>query len=221
MLETLQQIDTEIFLALIGANCPWLDNFMWYFSGKWIWIPLYVAIAAAIVYRYGWLRAIGLLIVIGLIITVCDQLCGHWVRDSIQRLRPSNLSNPISDMVHIVNGNRAGAYGFPSCHAANSFALATFISLLMRNRAVTAIMLLWAIVTAYSRIILGVHYPGDLLAGAIAGTAVSLAAYYSSRAIYRRYPCRGTRGGTLPVKLIGYTAGVLTAGMSVMAILAC
>lgn len=218
MLETLQNIDTDIFLAINGATTPWLDTFMWYFSGKWIWIIFYIAIAAGIIYRYGWAKGFGILLVIGLIITVCDQMCGHWVRDSIQRLRPCNLNNPISSMVHIVNGHRAGAYGFPSCHAANSFALATFISLLFRHKAVTIVMLLWAIVTAYSRIVLGVHYPGDLLTGAIAGTLVAVTAYYSSRAIYHRYPRREPRKGNLPVKLICYTCAAVTAGMSLTAI---
>lgn len=218
MLDTIQQLDTDIFLALNGFTCSWLDNFMWYFSGKWVWAFLYATILAAFFFRYGWRRALGLLLLIALIITVCDQLCGHWVRYSIERLRPSNPDNPISPLVHIVNGYRGGAYGFPSCHAANSFGLAVFVSLLFRNRPLTICMLLWAFITAYSRIILGVHYPGDLLVGATTGTIVAITAYYTARSIYRRYPHRPTMSDTLPSIAIRTVLGITAITMAITAL---
>ena len=217
MLDTLQQLDSDLFLALNHATCEWLDNFMWYFSGKWVWAFLYAAILWSFFYRYGWKRALGLVLLMALIITVTDQLSGHWVRYAVARLRPSNLENPLSPMVHIVNGYRGGPYSFPSSHAANAFALATFLSLLMRNRTVTLSIFLWAIVTAYSRIVLGVHYPGDLMVGAVAGSAVAAAAYYSARAIYRRYPHDEVRQLRLPVMVV---TGMLWAIVLVMAIVA-
>ena len=217
MLDTLQQLDSDLFLALNHATCEWLDNFMWYFSGKWVWAFLYAAILWSFFYRYGWKRALGLVLLMALIITVTDQLSGHWVRYAVARLRPSNLENPLSPMVHIVNGYRGGPYSFPSSHAANAFALATFLSLLMRSRAETLSMFLWAIVTAYSRIVLGVHYPGDLMVGAAAGSAVAAAAYYSARAIYRRYPHDEVRPSRLPVMVV---TGMLWAIVLVMAIVA-
>ena len=218
MLDTLQQLDTDLFLTLNGYNTPWLDTFMWYFSGKLVWIFLYVSILAGIIYRFGWRRALGILLVIILIITVCDQLCGHFVRYSIERMRPSNPDNPISHRVHIVRGYRGGPFGFPSCHAANSFGLAVFTALLFRSRTITAIMMLWALVTAYSRIVLGVHYPGDLLTGAAVGTLTAITAYYSSRAIYRRYSHRHVTRDSIPTLTISSTM-LLTIG--IMAITAC
>lgn len=218
MPDTLLQLDNDLFLALNGYNTPWLDTFMWYYSGKLVWAFLYAAILTGITYRFGWKRALGILVVIGLIITVCDQLCGHYVRYSIERMRPSNPDNPISDMVHIVRGYRGGPFGFPSCHAANSFGLAVFVSLLFRSRAITAIMLLWALVTAWSRIVLGVHYPGDLLAGAITGTITAIAAYYSSRAIYHHYNHRHVTRDSIPALLI-ISAMLISVGT--MAITAC
>lgn len=218
MLETLQQLDTDLFLTLNGANTPWLDTFMYYYSGKIVWAFLYASILAAIIYRYGWRRGLGILLVIALIITLCDQVCGSWVRHTVERMRPSNINNPISDMVHIVNGHRGGPYGFPSCHAANSFGLAVFISLLFRSRVIVITMLLWALVTAYSRIVLGVHYPGDLLVGAIAGTLIAIAAYYSSRAVYRHYRHRRTTIDSIPALII-LTAVIIT--VASMAITAC
>jgi undecaprenyl-diphosphatase len=87
----------------------------------------------------------------------------------VARLRPSNLQNPISDVVHVVNGYRGGNYSFPSAHAANSWGLAIFITMLFRNRWLSISMILWALLTCYSRMYLGVHYFGDLLIGMLIG----------------------------------------------------
>lgn len=216
----MQQIDTDIFLALNGLHSPWLDNFMWFYTGKWVWAFLYAAILLAMVYRWGWRRAAGMLLVVALIIVVCDQLCGHVVRNSIMRLRPANPDNPISPLVHIVNGYRGGPYGFPSCHAANTFGLAVFVSLLFRRGIITVAMLLWAVVTCWSRVTLGVHYPGDLLVGALTGTLVAVAAYYSSRAIYRRYPRRPPMPGPVPSVLIVSTLVITVSAMALTALFA-
>lgn len=101
-------------------------------------------------------------------------------RPSVCRLRPSNPENPLSEMVHIVGGYRGGSYGFPSCHAANSFALASFLTLLFANRKLSLFIFAWAVLNSYSRVYLGVHYPGDLLVGAIIGTAAGLAMAFAA-----------------------------------------
>lgn len=93
---------------------------------------------------------------------------------------PSNPANPLSEMVHIVGGYRGGSYGFPSCHAANSFALASFLILLFANRKLSLFIFAWAVLNSYSRVYLGVHYPGDLLVGAIIGTAAGLAMAFAA-----------------------------------------
>lgn len=102
------------------------------------------------------------------------------IRPEVCRLRPSNPENPLSEMVHIVGGYRGGSYGFPSCHAANSFALASFLTLLFANRKLSLFIFAWAVLNSYSRVYLGVHYPGDLLVGAIIGTAAGLAMAFAA-----------------------------------------
>ncbi|HUN20549.1 MAG TPA: phosphatase PAP2 family protein [Muribaculaceae bacterium] len=177
MIETLQQIDTQIFLLFNGLHLDLLDQFMYTFSGRWVWIPLYAATLAVLIHRYGWQKGLLMLVATVAAVTIADQVCATHIRPAVERLRPANMENPISALVHTVNGYRGGRYGFPSCHAANTFAFATIISLALPMRRLTIILFLWAIGNCYSRIYLGVHYPGDLLAGAVIGTLAGLLCY--------------------------------------------
>ena len=174
MIDFLIEVDQAMMLALNDMHTAYLDSFMMLFSGRWAWVPMYVAIFCAVLWRYGWRRGLLLSLAVGLAVTIADQTCASLLRPLAERLRPANLDNPLSTMIHIVNGYRGGQYGFPSCHAANTFALAAAVAILLRRRGVVTFVYAWALVTCYSRIYLGVHYPGDLLVGAIVGTAAAL-----------------------------------------------
>lgn len=174
MMDFLISIDRALLLAINDMHTAYMDNFMMLFSGRWVWIPMYAAIFAAVLWRYGWRRGILLSLAVGLAVAIADQTCASLLRPMAERLRPANLENPLSSMVHIVDGYRGGRYGFPSCHAANTFVLAAAVAIQLRRRGVVAFVYAWALVTCYSRIYLGVHYPGDILVGAIVGTAAAL-----------------------------------------------
>lgn len=169
VLSRLVEIDTDLLLAVNGWRAEWADYFMFVFSGKWIWVPMYVSIFYVIVRNFNWQMALWCVIAVALTIIFADQVCATVIRPLVCRLRPTNPENPLSELVQIVNDYRGGRYGFPSCHAANTFGLAFFIFYLFRNRALNWFIMLWAIVTCYSRSYLGVHYPGDLLVGTIVG----------------------------------------------------
>lgn len=171
------ELDRQLLLLVNGMHTPLLDTAMWLISDKWIWVPLYLLLTAAIVSRYGVRQGAILIALIAVIITLSDQTCASLLRPAICRLRPSSPENPLSQMLHFVNGYRGGRYGFPSCHAANTFALAVFISMLFRRRDVTTGMLLWSLAVAFSRIYLGVHYPGDIIGGFIIGGTVAWICY--------------------------------------------
>lgn len=187
MLDFLIDIDSQIFLFLNSFHLPYFDHFMMAFTGKFIWVPMYASILFILFRRFGWKVAICYTIAIPVVIACADQLCATILRPWIERLRPSNIANPISEFVHIVDGYRGGKYGFPSCHAANSFALASFLALLFANRRFTIFIFAWAIINSYSRLYLGVHYPGDLIIGAIVGSCIGYVGYRLTKSISKNY----------------------------------
>lgn len=163
------EIDTDIFLFINRMHSTFFDYFMSAYSGKWMWIPMYAALWYVMLRNFHWKVTLLCMIGLALTITFADQVCATLIRPHVERLRPSNLGNPISEMVHIVDGHRGGRFGFPSCHAANTFGLAFFIFFLFRKQWLTVFMMAWALLTCYSRVYLGVHYPGDLLVGTLVG----------------------------------------------------
>lgn len=173
----LADLDARLLLIVNGAHSPFFDAVMWRISGRWIWVPFYIVLTYMLFRRFSWKRATLCLITIGLIILAADQTCASLIRPEVCRLRPANLNNPLSHLVHVVNGYRGGRYGFPSCHAANTFALAMFMSLVFRNKRFTVMMFSWAIVVSYSRMYLGVHYFGDLFCGASVGSFFAVLFY--------------------------------------------
>ena len=158
-------MDTCVFLFFNGAHNEFFDYFMKAYSGKWIWVPLYATLLYVMIRNFTIKQTILCVIGLSLTIAFADQICATFIRPFVERLRPANLDNPISPMVHIVGNYRGGSYGFPSCHAANTFGLAFFIFSLFKRYWLTLFIMGWATLTCYSRIYLGVHYPGGLLAG--------------------------------------------------------
>ncbi len=175
MVEVLASIDEKFFLPLNGAHLPWLDEPFKLISGKLIWAPFY----AWILWILSVKQRVGLwvtLLCIVLMIVVTDQGSGV-IKRLVMRLRPTHEPG-IMDLVHTVNNYRGGRFGFFSAHASNAFALAVFVSRAIKSHRFTATMFVWATVVSYSRIYLGVHYPGDILVGMLFGCAVGWFFYW-------------------------------------------
>ena len=167
MLDYLNDIDTDVLLAVNGLHDAFQDALWWMVSAKWSSLLIFLALIWVLLHqnRRHTLLALAMLV---LAFLLADQVSSGLIKQLVERLRPTH--NPaLGDAVHIVNGYRGGMYGFVSSHAANSFAAATFIALLLRNRAVTIGMTVWALLQCYSRVYLGVHYPGDILGGMAVG----------------------------------------------------
>ena len=110
MIDWLNTIDTQVFLALNGLHAPYFDVFMKLFTGKWIWVPMYAAV-------------------------------------------------------------------------------------LFANRKLSLFIFAWAVLNSYSRVYLGVHYPGDLFVGMLIGLITATASYYVFRYFARNYTDKFKPGG--------------------------
>jgi len=190
MLEQLSTIDTRLFLFLNGHHSPFWDNVMWYFSGKYTWVWLYALLLAYLVYLFRW-RSLIIILGVVLVVTLADQISVKLFKEVFERLRPCH--NPaISHLVHTVNDKCGGRFGFVSSHASNTFAVAVYLLLFIRRRWFSIFMVSWALIVSYSRIYLGVHYPADVVGGAILGTAIGWFIYYLAQLlmpyIYKKSP---------------------------------
>jgi undecaprenyl-diphosphatase len=180
MLDSLIHTDQQLLLWLNGHHSPFFDSLMFSFTAKFTWVPLYVLLLFFIIRQYRW-KAVWIILAIVVMITMTDQVC-NILKNSVKRPRPCH-EPAIATMVHLVNNKCGGAYGFVSAHAANTFALAVFVSLMYARKWITSVMLAWASLVSYSRIYLGSHYPGDVLTGALIGVLVAFLVY----AVVNRY----------------------------------
>lgn len=174
MFDALIQADRQALLWLNRLHTPFFDRVMEFVSGRPEWIPLYLVILAVVIRKYR-LQSVWIIMAMVLLIVLSDQLA-NVLKNGVQRLRPCR-DPEIGHLVHRVRDHCGGLYGFVSGHAANSFALATFVSVLFRRQWVTITLVFWACLVSYSRIYLGVHYPGDVLGGALLGIILAFLVY--------------------------------------------
>lgn len=231
MFDWLLSADAAGTLFINSLHTPFLDHWMWGFSDKWVWIGFYLLIVAML---YRSLERKSLLVVaicIALVFFLTDYAISHWFRGMVERFRPSREENPLHQYIHIVNGYRGGRYGFPSCHAANTFGLATLIWLVFRRRLLTMVMFGWAFFSSYSRVYMGVHYLGDVLVGGALAGLLAFGVY----SLVHRFHTVGYRQAetatifgnvSLPVRmsrqmLVATAFGVTVFGITVYAMVKC
>ena len=173
-METLSQYDSDLFLYLNGLHVDWMDKVMVLITNMWVWFPLYLLLIYWTMKQYG-RRCWWVFFAVGLVVLCTDQLASHVCKPLFQRLRPC-YNTDFQYLIYLPKGLAGGRYGFVSSHAANTFGVATFLTpVLKKYRPWMAIVLfLWAVISSYSRIYIGFHYPGDILCGALLGTLIGL-----------------------------------------------
>jgi undecaprenyl-diphosphatase len=185
MIEALQTLDKKLFFLLNGFHNEAMDQFMFIISGKEIWFPLYALLIFGVIYN---LKKIGIIFILAAVMAVgaSDFVTSGIIKKSVERFRPSRDS-AFMDKVHIVNDYRGGKYGFASSHAANSFAIAMFFFMFWRKRFRWIwLLFIWAFLISYSRVYLGVHFPGDILVGGIIGILFGYLFFKGARALIKR-----------------------------------
>lgn len=177
LVEKILPYERDLFLWLNDHHTPFWDDFMFIYSSKGIWIPLAAVSLIIFVYKIKWKEALLLLICATFIGLLCDLVAAEVIKPYFERFRPTHHPD-FEKLVEVVDGYRGGRYGFISNHAANGFGVVVFTSLLFKYRYLTLTMTLWAVITAYSRIYLGVHFISDVVGGAIWGSFIGFFVYY-------------------------------------------
>lgn len=178
MINQLESWDKALFQFLNGSYNSFFDALMPWISNKFVWIPLYALLLYYLI-KYSGYKSLYILVGIGVLIFLSDQAASGILKPWVERIRPC-YDPSLEGQVHLLKGC-GGKYGFASSHASNSFAVAMFAWLMLKQN-IKYIWLLfpWATLVAYSRIYLGVHFPGDIVVGAILGI---LSAYIVTFAI--------------------------------------
>lgn len=178
-------LDDKILLLFNGHHSPPIDSLMVFLSARNTWIPFYLALAILLLYRMGWKR--GLLMIAGCLLAVglADYISASIIRPAVQRLRPP--FSDIAPLVKTVSGEVPRSFSFPSCHAANSFAAAVFLMLAYRKRWFTAMIMTWAVIHSLTRLYLGVHFPSDIVAGAVIGAIFGAVSYIACSSCIKKF----------------------------------
>lgn len=170
MIDKLNKLDHRLFIQLNGNGPEGLDGIMRLLSERWIWFPVLAGLIFLFIRRdlKSGLVLTGMLL---LTFTLTDVISAQVLKDGIQRLRPC-YDPDLASQVRLVADQCGGQFGFVSSHASNAFGLITFSLLVLRKSWLSVIGIFWALAVSYSRIHLGVHFPGDVLGGALLGVVV-------------------------------------------------
>lgn len=162
MLEKIQELDTQLLVYLNSLGSETFDPLWLIITKQLYWTPVFLLMFFLIYRKIGGKQTLYLLLFIAVLIAFTDQTT-NFVKNTFQRLRPCN--NPeINTIIRVVQSRKS--FSFFSGHAANTMAVATFLFLVLkRHFKYLGFLFLWPLIFAYSRIYLGLHYPGDILTG--------------------------------------------------------
>ncbi|MBC8084607.1 MAG: phosphatase PAP2 family protein [Hymenobacter sp.] len=172
MIERLEALDRWLVVAANSHRTPWLDAVMVFFTEREVWFPAYAVLLVLLIYVFG-RRAVLLVPLLAASIGLADLISSRFFKPYFARLRPCH-DPELSATLNLIHGC-GGQFGFMSSHAANSFALAVFVNLILprRYRAAKWLLLVWAALVSYSRVYLAAHFASDVLAGAALGSLLA------------------------------------------------
>lgn len=185
-MEELVKIDQELFLFLNNLGDPAWDDFWNIITNKFASIPLYGVLLYFLFRTIGLKQTLVSLVLVALLITCTDQLANVF-KHAFERPRPCRQEG-IMELARFV-AVRCGRFGFFSAHAASSAALTVFLGMILKRFWKPSLILLsiWAGLVSYSRIYVGVHYPGDILVGWVFGILLGFLWYLLWKYLLKKY----------------------------------
>ncbi|MBR6320743.1 MAG: phosphatase PAP2 family protein [Prevotella sp.] len=185
-LSQLIDLDRQLLLTLNGSPSLFLDGLVKTLTTAVTWVPLYVSLLFLVMKNNDNLKKVLFIVVCaGLCVLLAGSLNDMIVKPLVERWRPSH-DEQIGMAVDVVNGYRGGKYGFFSSHAANTFSLAVFFALLVRSRLLSVALIAWSLVNCWTRLYLGVHFPGDILCGLLWGGLVGTSMWLMHHRLSRK-----------------------------------
>lgn len=182
--------DLSLLHLLNGSHSPYADQLMLTLTSGLTWIPLYVALVYLVIKNNE--TALQIMLVVGgaaLCVLITAGVCELIAKPGVERLRPS-VDPLVRDTLTLVGNMRGSGYSFFSAHAANTFGIAVFMSLVVRSGTLTFFMVAWALLNSYSRLYLGVHYPSDVFVGMLFGIVTALVVYLIYIRLYLKVSLR-------------------------------
>ena len=201
MFETLIDFDRELLLAVNGSDSLFLDRLVRLLTNGLTWIPLYLSLFYMVMKNNdNFRRLLYVLLGAGLCVLLAGTVDDEIVKPLVARWRPTH-DPQIGTLVDIVDGYRGGKYGFFSAHASNTMSIAVYFCWMVRSRRLSIALVIWSLINCWTRMYLGVHFPGDILVGLLWGITVGTGVYF----LYLRI----TRGMYTPRNLnpAQYTTG--------------
>lgn len=188
MITSLEALDKELFLYLNGLGTESWDAFWLFITDKLYAIPLYAVLLVLLIKSQKRKELLITLLLVAVLITITDQTANLFKKVLVLRPRPCHTED-LKVLMRLVKKSCGGDYGYFSGHASNAMALATFISLILRKhyKFIPYILFTWAILVGYSRIYLGVHFPGDVLTGFCFGILYGTLLYKLQRFLVKKY----------------------------------
>lgn len=180
MLEKLIHLDKELLIFLNGLGSPTFDGLWLIITNQLNWTPLFLLIFYLLQQKLGWKKFGFYILFTTVLILLCDQTANLF-KEYFQRLRPCN-DEEIKGIIRIVK--RSPSFSFFSGHAANSMATTVFVFMILKKYYKhTYLLFLFPLIFAYSRIYLGLHFPGDILTGYTFGATFGFICYK----LYQKY----------------------------------
>lgn len=189
--KAIHEFDQRLTLEINSWDSAITDPVWQFFSDIPVWIPMYVLIVAGLFWRLGWKKGLIMTLAAAATFGFCDQF-SNLIKDLVCRVRPLNDAYMLENGLNVLEG-ASRSFSFFSAHSANAFGLATSTLIgfrldeRLKYKGYAAWMYFWAAMVALSRVFVGKHYFGDIIAGAFIGAAAGFIFASIARLIIKKY----------------------------------